>query len=115
MIRNQPPSTLMILAAAASYLLGLAATLGLARLGFGGPYVAGFVLTGMTLAISWLLVRWGILLPLQRALTAIDSREILHNTVEIQGHKIVGPLIGKVMNVTHSLTQAMLFQICHSV
>ncbi len=107
MLRNQHPVALMILAAAASYLLGLAATLGLEQLGFRSIYVSGFILTGMALAISWMLVRWGILVPIDQAGAALDTRDALRAGAGLQGHKIVGPLIDKVMKVTHELLQTI--------
>ena len=104
---NKHPLTMMALAAAISYLLGLLATVGLEYLGFGSAYVAGFILTGMTLAISWMLVHRGIMVPLSRAHAYIDTGKETLAKADIREHKIIGPLIEKVMKMTHTFLQTV--------
>jgi methyl-accepting chemotaxis protein len=105
--RNQHPFALMCLAAAASYLLGLLATFALGAIGLPNAYVDGFVLTGMTLVVSWAMVLRGILAPLGQAQAAFDTREVLQAGSALERHKIVGPLIEKVAKATRGLVQTI--------
>lgn len=106
-IRNHHPMALMGLAAAASYLLGFLVTVGFERVGLGDAYITGFVLTGMAVAIAWALVHAGIIVPVGRACSAFEDGDAAINRSGLREHKIVGPLIEKVLMATHAFLKTV--------
>lgn len=106
-VRDARPYALMATAAGASYLLGFLVTLGLERTGFGSAYIAGFVITGMVLAISWMMVHRGIVVPIGKVHAAIDDGAASADHAVLRGHKVIGPLVEKVMKMTHNFMQTL--------
>ena len=105
--RNRYPLALMTLATLASYLLGLIVTLGLESLDITSAYISGFILTGLALFNSWLLVYLRIVAPIGRAYAAIDAGGPPVAGSGLREHRMVGPLIDKVMQVTHNFMQTV--------
>jgi len=89
--------TLIASAVAGSYLLGLAATVGLRDLGLDSPYLLGFVLTGLALVTSWLLTAMGVLVPIHRARAAMEGSD----TSALRDNALVGPFLEKLGELTH--------------
>ncbi len=108
MVRDRYPVGWMLLTVVASYLLGYAAILGLGQFGVNGPYATGFALTGITLVISWGAVYVGVLAPIRRARSLVDSEAFLHSPDTLQSHKLVGSLFDKIVAMLHDLLQTLL-------
>ncbi len=99
--RSRYPLALMMLATIASYILGLIVTLGLESQGLTSAYLSGFILTGLALANSWLLVYLRIVTPINRASDAIDAGEPHAHEGKPYLRRAGSLLIDKIMQLTH--------------